>query len=70
MDTLRRIGYVAGTYKALEMVYSEPQLAYEWTRRSNRAFGNQTFLQPMRAGDVTDLAAVRSYPDAAQAPWS
>jgi hypothetical protein len=24
----------------------------------------------MRAGDVTDLAAVRAYLDAARAPWS
>jgi hypothetical protein len=27
-------------------------------------------VQRMRAGDVTDLAAVRAYLDAARAPWS
>ena len=70
MDTLRRIGYVAGIYRALEMVYSDPHLADGWIKRPNRAFGDQTPLQRMRAGDVTDLAAVRSYLDAAQAPWS
>jgi hypothetical protein len=70
MDTLRRIGYVAGIYKALELVYSDPHLADDWIRRPNRAFGDQTPLQRMRAGDVTDLAAVRSYLDAARAPWS
>lgn len=70
MDTLRRIGYIAGIYKALELLYSDPQLADNWIKRPNRAFGEQTPLQRMRAGDVTDLAAVRSYLDAARAPWS
>jgi Protein of unknown function (DUF2384) len=70
MDTLRRIGYVAGIYKALELLYSDPHIADDWIKRPNRAFGDQTPLQRMRAGDVTDLAAVRSYLDAARAPWS
>lgn len=69
-DTLRRIGYVAGIYKALELVYSDGHLADGWIKRPNHAFGGQTPLQRMRAGDVTDLAAVRSYLDAARAPWS
>ena len=70
MDTLRRIGYVAGIYKALEILYSDPHLADGWIKRPNRAFGGQTPLERMRAGDVTDLAAVRRYLDAARAPWS
>ena len=69
-DTLRRIGYVAGIYKALQILYSDPRLADTWVTRPNRAFGGQTPLQRMRAGDVTDLAAVRAYLDAARAPWS
>ena len=69
-DTLRRIGYVAGIYKALELLYTDGVLADGWVKRPNQAFGGQTPLQRMRAGDVTDLAAVRSYLDAARAPWS
>ena len=69
-DTLRRIGYVAGIYKCLQILYSDPHLADGWIKRPNRAFGGQTPLQRMRAGDVTDLAAVRGYLDAARAPWS
>jgi hypothetical protein len=69
-DTLRRIGYIAGIYKALELLYSDGHLADGWVKRPNQAFGGQTPLQRMRAGDVTDLAAVRSYLDAARAPWS
>jgi uncharacterized protein (DUF2384 family) len=69
-DTLRRIGYVAGIWKALQIVYSDPKLADEWIDRPNRFFGGQTPLERMSAGDVTDLAAVRAYLDAARAPWS
>jgi uncharacterized protein (DUF2384 family) len=69
-DTLRRIGYVAGIWKALEIVYSDPALADSWIKRPNRHFGGQTPLDRMLAGDVTDLAAVRNYVDAARAPWS
>jgi hypothetical protein len=69
-DTLRRIGYVAGIYKALELLYTDGALADGWVKRPNQAFGGQTPLQRMRAGDVTDLAAVRFYLDAARAPWS
>ncbi len=69
-DTLRRIGYIAGIYKALQILYSAPHLADSWIRRPNRAFGDQSPLERMRGGDVVDLAAVRSYLDAARAPWS
>jgi hypothetical protein len=69
-DTLRRIGYIAGIYKALQIIYTDPSLADGWVKRPNRAFGGQTPVQRMGAGDVTDLAAVRDYLDAARAPWS
>jgi hypothetical protein len=69
-DTLRRIGYVAGIYKSLQILYSDPTLADGWVKRPNRAFGGQTPLQRMCAGDMVDLAAVRTYLDAARAPWS
>lgn len=69
-DTIRRIGYVAGIYKALQILYSDPAMADSWPKRPNRHFGGQTPLARMAAGDVTDLAAVRAYVDAARAPWS
>jgi hypothetical protein len=69
-DTLRRIGYVAAVYKARQILYADPALADGWVRRPNRAFGGQTPMPRMCAGDVTDLAAVRAYLDAARAPWS
>ena len=69
-DTLRRIGYIAGVWKALQIIYSDPKLADTWISRPNEFFGAQTPLQRMAAGDVTDLAVVRAYIDAARAPWS
>jgi hypothetical protein len=69
-DVVRRIGYVAGIYKALQILYANGAHADAWVRKPNRAFGGQTPLERMAAGDVTDLAEVRRYLDAARAPWS
>ncbi len=69
-DTVRRIGYVSGIWKALEILYADQRQADEWVKRPNRFFHGQTPLERMVAGDVTDLAAVRQYVDAARAPWS
>jgi hypothetical protein len=69
-DTLRRIGYVAGIFKALQITYSDTTYADKWVRRPNRHFAGQSPLDRMLAGDVTDLAAVRTYVDAARGPWS
>lgn len=69
-DTLRRVGYIAGIYKALQILYSDPHLADSWIKRPNRAFHDKSPLDRMRGGDVVDLAAIRSYLDAARAPWS
>jgi hypothetical protein len=69
-DTLRRIGYAAGIYKALQILYADPHLADGWVKRPNRAFAGQSPLERMAGGDVMDLAAVRAYVDAARAPWS
>lgn len=69
-DVVRRIGYVAGIYKALQILYADPAQSDEWVRKPNRQFGGQSPLARMAAGDVTDLAAVRTYLDAARAPWS
>src|SRR5687768_3017820 len=43
-DTVRRIGYVSGIWKALQIVYSDPTMADGWLKRPNRHFGGQTPL--------------------------
>ena len=69
-DTLCRISYLLGIYKALQILYREPQLADSWLRRANADFGGQSALERMLAGDVTDLAAVRAHLDAARGGWT
>lgn len=69
-DVIRRIGYVAGIFKSLQVVYADALQADAWVKQPNRHFGGQTPLERMAAGDVTDLAAVRDYVVAAGAPWS
>ncbi len=69
-DVIRRIGYVSGIWKALQILYADHTQADGWVKRPNRHFGGQAPLDRMRAGDVTDLAAVRQYLDAARGAWS
>jgi hypothetical protein len=69
-DTLRRISYLLGIYKALQILYRDPQLADSWVKRPNAAFGGQSALERMLAGDVADLAAVHAHLDAARGGWT
>jgi Protein of unknown function (DUF2384) len=65
-DTLQRISYLLGIFKALQILYVDPRLADGWLKRPNAAFGGQSALDRMLAGDITDLAAVRTHLDAAR----
>jgi Antitoxin Xre/MbcA/ParS C-terminal toxin-binding domain/Antitoxin Xre-like helix-turn-helix domain len=69
-DTLQRISYLLGIHKALQILYSDQGLADTWVRRPNTAFGGQSALERMLAGDVSDLAAVRAHLDAARGGWT
>jgi hypothetical protein len=69
-DTLRRISYLLGVFKALQILYQDPALADAWLARPNAAFGGQSAIERMLAGDVTDLAAVRAHLDAARGAWT
>lgn len=62
-DTIRRISYVLGIYKCLQILFKSPDQADAWMRRPNAAFGGQAALARILAGDVTDLAVVRGYLD-------
>jgi len=64
-DTLERISYILGIYKALHILLPSEN-ADNWVRRENNAplFNGQTALDRMLAGNVYDLAVVRQYLDA------
>lgn len=70
-DTLIRISYLLGIYKALQIIYStDRDYADQWVKRPNSAFGGQSALEHMLGGQVTDLADVRAYLDANLQGWS
>jgi len=65
-DTLERISYVLGIYKALQVLLPDTRAADEWIRRPNEAslFGGKSALERMLSGNVSDLYIVRQYLDA------
>lgn len=65
-DTLERISYVLGIYKALKLLFPNPQQADTWMKKPNAAFGGRSALEHALGGKVVDLAAVRVYLDAAR----
>jgi hypothetical protein len=62
-DTVRRVSYVLGIYKALQILFKVPAQADAWPARPSADFGGGSALARMLGGDVTDLAAVRRYLD-------
>lgn len=62
-DTLDRLSYVAGIYKNLQLLFSDPAQWKQWVRKPNRELYGQSALQRMLAGQLTDLAEVRRYLD-------
>lgn len=62
-DTLERVSYVLGIYKALQLLFSNPDQADAWMKKPNAAFGGQSALEHALGGRVIDLARVRQYLD-------
>jgi hypothetical protein len=63
-DTVQRVSYLLGIYKALQILFKDRGQAAGWVRKPSAALGGQSALDRMLGGDVTDLAAVRRYLDA------
>jgi hypothetical protein len=65
-DTLERVSYLLGIYKALHILLPSPQAADTWVHKPNTAplFGGRSALDKMLGGNVADLADVRRYLDA------
>ena len=71
-DTLERISYIVGIYKALQVLLPDEQEADEWIKRPNEApmFAGQPALDRMRSGQVADLFVVRQHLDAQRVGWA
>jgi antitoxin Xre/MbcA/ParS-like protein len=64
-DTLERISYVLGIYKALRLLLPSDEAADAWIRKPNAAplFGGRSALERLLSGNVADLYEVRRYLD-------
>jgi hypothetical protein len=71
-DTLERVSYILGIYKALQILLPQPAAADTWIRKPNTAplFGGKPALDRMLSGNVADLYVVRQYVDAQRGGWS
>lgn len=71
-DTLERISYILGIYKALQILLPEERAADEWVKRPNNAplFAGQSALGRMLSGQVADLFVVRQYLNAQRGGWA
>jgi len=65
LDTLERISYLLGIYKALRILLPSEEAAHLWVKKPNKAplFGGKPALVRMMRG-VVDLFVVRQYLDA------
>ena len=65
-DTLERISYILGIYKALRILLPQERAANQWIHKPNSAalFGGKSALDKLMKGHVIDLADVRRYLDA------
>jgi len=65
VDTLVRVSYLIGIFKALNILYGEA-LADEWVRipNTNRIFGGMSPLEYMMKGGVPTMQTVRRLVDA------
>lgn len=68
-DTISRVSYILGIYRALQILYRDPRLADGWIKRPNAAFAQRSALDRMNGGDIADLVAVRDHLDAARGGW-
>ena len=69
-DTLERISYILGIYKALRIVLPESHAGWVKRPNSNPLFGGQPALERMLQGNVADLFMVRQHLDAWRGGWA
>jgi hypothetical protein len=71
-DTLERLSYILGIYKALQILLPDSAAADAWVKKSNSAplFGGKSALDRMLGGNIGDLLAVRQYLDARRGSWA
>ena len=71
-DTLERLSYLLGIYKALQVLLPATSAADAWIKKPSDAplFSGKSALERMLGGNVADLLAVRQYLDARRGGWA
>jgi hypothetical protein len=71
VDTLERLSYLMGIYKALQILFPDPRIADGWVKVSAQVppFGGKTPLAYLLRGPVAALYEVRRYLDAQRGAW-
>lgn len=64
-DTLERVSYLLGIYKALHILFTLPEQANTWIHRVNQAelFSGRSALEFMLQGKMANLIETRKYLD-------
>jgi len=72
LDTLERISYLLGIFKALHILLPKEDAADAWIKKPNTApiCGGKSALDRMLSGHVSDLYVVRQYLDAQRGGWA
>ena len=71
-DTLERISYMLGIFKALNILLPDEDAADRWIKKPNEApiFGGKPALRRMLSGHVSDLFVVRQFLDSQRGGWA
>lgn len=70
-DTLERISYIVGVYKALQVLLPDEEAADRWIKQPNSSplFAGRSALDRMMSGRVADLYLVRQHLDTERDGW-
>jgi uncharacterized protein (DUF2384 family) len=63
-DTRERISHIISIFKALEILFTDPNRADGWLRRPNSYFEGKAAIDVMLGGTMRDIYEVRAYVDA------
>jgi hypothetical protein len=71
-DTLMRISLLLGIYKALHILYPDPDLADRWVKlpNNNPLFGGKPALELMTNAGIDGLCQVRRLLDSRRGGWN
>lgn len=64
VDTMERISYIMGIYKALGILFPTREQADAWIKKPNSHFNNESALAYMLKGSMVHLNDMRRYLDA------